>query len=702
MPSSRMRRGISPLTQVKSSPPPVPRARFNWPSAFRSEGNRKPMAAASEYVLEPIRNSAEFTLYRARQHGNPSPLLVVAPSAEQPLPRSLRRLEHEYSLAAELEPAWAAKPLALTRHEGRTILVLADPGGEPLDHVLERDREQPLDLARLLRLAINLASALGHAHQRGLIHKDVKPENVLVDDAGQVWLTRFGITSRLPRERQAPAPPELIAGTLAYMSPEQTGRMNRSMDTRSDLYSLGVTLYQMLTGVLPFAASDPLELIHCHIARQAIAPADLRAVPEHLSAITMKLLAKNVEDRYQTAAGLEADLRRCLSAWQSHGRIDPFPLGTDDSSDRLLIPEKLYGREREVSGLLTAFDRVVAQGTAELVLVSGYSGVGKSSVVNELHKVLVPTRGLFASGKFDQYKRDVPYATLAQAFQMLVRQILVGSEAQVDHWRHVLLEALGPNGQVMVDLIPEVEFVIGKQPPVAELPPQEARGRFQLVFRRFLGAFARPEHPLALFLDDLQWLDIATLELLERLITDPDVRHVLLIGAYRDNEVSSSHPLMRTLAAIREAGAKTQEIVLAPLGLDDVERLIAEALRCDRNSAEPLALLVHEKTGGNPFFAIQFLTALADERLLRFDRDAPGWIWDLGRIRVRGYSANVVDLMVGKLRRLSARTQSALQQLACLGNVAEIATLCVVFGQSEEEIHTALLEAVHNGLILRL
>ena len=656
----------------------------------------------SEYVLEPIREDAEFTLFRGRHHGNPSPVLVVAPAAEQTFPQSLRRLEHEYSLAAELEPEWAAKPLTLTRHEGRTILVLADPGGEPLDRVREREREQPLDLARFLRLAINLATALGRAHQRGLIHKDFKPENVLVDDAGRVWLTGFGIASRLPRERQAPAPPEVVAGTLAYMSPEQTGRMNRSMDTRSDLYSLGVTLYQMLTGVLPFAAADPLEWIHCHIARQPVPPADRRAVPEPLSAIIMKLLAKNAEERYQTAAGLEADLRRCLSEWESHGHIDKFPLATDDCSDRLLIPEKLYGREREVDTLLAAFDRVVAQGAAELVLVSGYSGVGKSSVVNELHKVLVPPHGLFAAGKFDQYKRDVPYATLAQAFQTLVRQILVKSEAEVDHWRHGLLDALGPNGQLMVNLIPEVEFVIGKQPPVTELPPQEARGRFQLVFRRFLGVFARPEHPLALFLDDLQWLDTATLELLERLVTDPDVRHVLLIGAYRDNEVSSSHPLMRTLAAIRDAGARPQEIVLAPLGLDDVERLIADALHCEPDSAGPLALLVHEKTGGNPFFAIQLLTALVEEGLLRFDRDAAAWVWDLDRIRAKRYSDSVVDLMLGKLRRLPHPTQTALQQLACLGNVAGIATLGVVFGQSEDEIHAPLWDAVGIGLILRL
>jgi predicted ATPase/GAF domain-containing protein len=656
----------------------------------------------SGYVLEPIRHGADFTLYRGRQHGNPSPVLAVALAAEQPSPQGLRRLEHEYSLAASLEPAWAAKPLALTRHQGRTILLLKDPGGEPLDRILERDYGQPLVLTRFLRVAIGLATALGQVHRHGLIHKDIKPGNVLVDDADNVWLTGFGIASQLLHERQVPAPPEIVAGTLAYMAPEQTGRMNRSIDARSDLYSLGVTLYQMLTGALPFAAAAPLEWVHCHIARQPKPPGDRAAVPEPLSAIVMKLLAKNAEERYQTASGLEADLRRCLAEWQSNGRIDPFPLGAHDSSDRLLIPEKLYGREREIDALLAAFDRVVAQGTPELVLVSGYSGVGKSSVVNELHKALVPPRGLYASGKFDQYKRDIPYTTLAQAFQTLIRQILVKSEAEVGQWRSALAEAVGPNGQLIVSLIPEVEFIIGKQPPVPDLPPQDARNRFQLVFRRFLSAFARPEHPLALFLDDLQWLDAATLELLERLITDPDVRHLMLVGAYRDNEVSSSHPLMRTLGAIHKAGASIQEIVLAPLELDDVGRLVADALHCEWDAAQPLAELVHEKTGGNPFFAIQFLTALPEEGLLGFDPDASAWIWDLARIRAKGYTDNVVDLMVGKLKRLSGATQTALQQLACLGNVVEFATLTLVHGKLEEEIHTGLWEAARTGLILRL
>jgi hypothetical protein len=582
------------------------------------------------------------------------------------------------------------------------MLVLMDPGGEPLDRVLERGDGQPLELTRCLRIAIGLAAALGQAHRHGLIHKDIKPSNVLVDDAGNVRLTGFGIASRLPHERQAPAPPEVIAGTLAYMAPEQTGRMNRSMDARSDLYSLGITLYQMLTGTLPFAAADPLEWVHCHIARQPTPPGERAAVPAPLSIMTMKLLAKNAEERYQTASGLETDLRRCLAEWESHGRIDAFPLGARDAPERLLIPEKLYGREHEIEALLAAFDRVLVESTTELVFVSGYSGVGKSSVVNELHKVPVPPRGLFASGKFDQYKRDIPYATLAQAFQTLVRQILVKSEAEVEQWRGALREAVGPNGQLIVNLIPEVEFIIGKQPPVPELPPRDAQNRFQLVFRRFLGAFARPEHPLALFLDDLQWLDTATLALLEHLITDPEVRHLLLVGAYRDNEVSSSHPLARTLGAIRKAGTKMQEIVLVSLRLDDVGRLVADALHCARDAAHPLAQLVQEKTGGNPFFAIQFFNALADEGLLWLDPVTRTWQWDMHRIRAKSYSDNVVDLMAGKLKRLSATTQEVLKDLACLGNVAEIAALTLVQGKTEEEIDAAFWESLQAGLIFRL
>src|SRR5713101_829576 len=632
--------------------------------------------------------------------GDGTAVLAVLSASEHPAPSLVERPAHEYGLKDELDGRSAARPLALVREHGRTMLLLEDPGGRPLARLLGR----PMEMGRFLRFAAGLSAALSRVHEHGLIHKDIKPANVLVDFAtGQVWLTGFGIAARLPRERQSPEPPELVAGTLAYMAPEQTGRMNRSIDSRSDLYSLGVTLYEMLTGSLPFMASDPVEWVHSHIARQPVPPGErLKSLPRSVSAIIMKLLAKTAEERYQTAAGAERDLRRSLAQWETERRIDDFPPGEHDTPDRLLIPEKLYGRASEIATLLASFDRVVAGGGPELVLVSGYSGVGKSSVVNELHKALVPPRGLFAAGKFDQYKRDIPYATLAQAFQSLIRQILVKSEAELEAWRHSLQEALGPNGQLIINLIPEVEFLIGKQPPVPELPPREAQKRFQLVLRRFLGAFAKPEHPLALFLDDLQWLDAATHELLERLITDPEVRHLMLVGAYRDNEVNSSHPLMQTVEAIRNAGARDEEIVLAPLGLDDVGALVSDALHSVPERVRPLAQLVHEKTGGNPFFAIQFLTTLAEEGLLAFDPVRRAWQWDMNRIRAKSYTENVVDLMVGKLKRLSNTTQDALKRLACLGNVVEIATLSLVFGESEEEIHTSLLEAARTGLILRL
>ena len=415
----------------------------------------------------------------------------------------------------------------------------------------------------------------------------------------------------------------------------------------------------------------------------------------------MKLLAKTAEERYQTAAGLEADLRRCLAEWERDGRIDPFPLGTRDVPDHLLIPERLYGREREIEMLLACFDHVVAQGTPELVLVSGYSGIGKSSVVHELHKVLVQPRGLYASGKFDQYKRDIPYATLAQAFQNLVRSLLSQGEMELGRWRDSFTEALGSNGQLIVNLVPELELIVGKQRSVPELPPQEAKNRFQMVFRRFLGVFAQEEHPLALFLDDLQWMDSATLDLLEHLVTHSEVRHLLLVGAYRDNEVGPSHPLMRTLQAIRDTNAPVHEIVLAPLGLGDVGRLIAHTLHCERERARPLTQLVYEKTGGNPFFAIQFLIALADEALIAFDSAAAVWTWDIDRIHAKNYTDNVVDFMVRKLKRLPISTQDGLKHLACLGNMADIGKLALIQSDTEEAMREKLWEAVHSGLVVQ-
>ncbi|MBV9873148.1 MAG: AAA family ATPase [Verrucomicrobia bacterium] len=678
----------------------------------------------STCVLEPLWKDAEFILYRGRRESDGARLLLATSVEEHPRPENLKLLEHAYTFKEELDAAWAARPIAITRYGDRPVLVMEDPGGVPLDQLLG----QPLDIELWLRLAVSLSKAIDQLHRRGIVHKDIKPAHILADaGTGQCWLRGFGIASRLPRERQAPEPPEFVEGTLAYMAPEQTGRMNRSIDSRSDLYSLGVTLYEMLTGSLPFTASDPMEWVHCHIARQPVPPSDrIENLPAQISVIVMKLLAKTAEERYQTAAGVESDLRRCLDAvgttsWSSgvsptSGRvlrslgeggcsslsIPEFPLGAHDTSDRLLIPQKLYGRSREVDALLASFERVVTTRRQKLILVSGYSGIGKSAVVNELHKAIVQLRGIFISGKFEQHKGEIPYATLAQAFQGLIREILGKSEAELGRWRTEILDAVGLNGQLIVNVIPELELIIGEQPPLPEVPVTEAESRFHTVFRSFLAVFAREDHPLALFLDDLQWIDAATLKLLEDFSMHRGVQSVLLVGAYRDNEVSESHPLMQTLDAIRQTGAIVDHIAVGPLSLEDVTELVADTLHCGLPAAKPLAAVVHEKTQGNPFFVIQFITSLHEELLLTFDREKASWKWDLDRIRDKRFADNVVELMVNKLEQLPVGTRETLKRLACLGSMAGIPLLAMVQGRSEAEVQADLWEAVRRELIVRL
>ena len=657
--------------------------------ATRGEGPAEVLSADGERTL--------CRLARGGRHGAGESCIAVVPEGDSPAQEVVRRLAHEYELRDQLDRAWALRPLELVPEGGRPILVLEDSGGEPLERMLG----EPMAPGHFLPIAIAITAALRRLHEQGLVHKDIKPAHVFVDAAGAVRLTGFGIASRLPRERQPPEAPEVIAGTLAYMAPEQTGRMNRSIDSRSDLYSLGVTFYQMLTGVLPFTASDPMGWVHCHVARRPTPPGERLAVPAVFSSLVMKLLDKTAEGRYQTAAGVESDLRRCMTEWLTAGRVGDFAVGQHDMPDRLLIPEKLYGREHEVETLLGGFQRVRDGGSAELVLVSGHSGIGKSSVVNELHKVL-PASAFFASGKFEQYKRDIPYATLTQAFRNLARRLLAKSDGDLAPWREALSAAVGPHGRLITALVPELALIIGEQPLVAELPPQDAQRRFHAVFRRFIGVFARAEHPLALFVDDLQWIDGATLDLLEDLLVRADLRHVLLVGSYRSNEVGPDHPLARKLEAIEAAGGRIASVTLAPLARQHLTQLIADALRCGTERAAPLADLVHEKTGGNPFFAVHFMSSLADEGLLGFDHEAGGWSWDLPGIEAKGYTDNVVDIMLAKLTRVPPSTHEALQLLACLGNQADAATLAVVLERSTEELQGALWPAVRQELIERV
>ncbi|XYI00972.1 AAA family ATPase [Sorangium sp. So ce1128] len=659
------------------------------------------MPLASPYtIIKPLSLDGRAVVYRAVRSADRCPVILKVLDPRRSRPKDLERLKHEYELGQLLDSRAVVKPLALETYQGMPALILEDFGGQSLDRLLGT----PMGVERFLPLAIRIAAAVTDVHQQDIIHKDLKPDNILVNPAsGEVRITDFGVASRLPREQQRAQPPRLIEGSLPYLSPEQTGRTSRAIDNRTDLYSLGVTFYQMLTGRPPFEARDPVEWVHCHVARVPTSPSELvPEVPEMISRIILKLLSKMPEDRYQSARGLQRDLERCLAEWSASGRVEPFALGERDTTGRLQIPQKLYGREAEVALLLQAFGRVVATGTPELLLISGYSGIGKSALVHELHKPIIRDRAFFLSGKFDQYKRDIPYATLVQAFQELVIELLAESEERIAAWRQRLLGALGVNAQLIVEVIPQVELVIGRQPPVPELPPTEAQNRFRMVFRHFIGVFAQKEHPLALFLDDLQWVDAASLGLLKDLLAHPEMRYLLIIGAYRDNEVSPTHPLVLTLDEVRKGGARVSNIVLGPIPHERLAAFVGEALRCRLEDAAPLSDLVYEKTAGNPFFAIQFLLSLHEERLIEFDERTEAFRWDVAKIREKGYTDNVVDLMVGKLRRLPAKTQEALKQLACLGNTAEVALLAMVRGSVEHDVHADLWEAVRAGLVIRL
>ena len=651
-------------------------------------------------LVEPICATAGGKLYVARHAHDGSTVLLKTPDHDHTGPGASMRIEHEYALLHFVDVPEIIRPIALHDDGVRPVLVLEYFGGECLDTVLARERRLPLPGA--LHLACQLARALAALHAAGIIHQDVRPANMLLARDGQ-QLRLADLSRATARERTAGVSAHpAAAGDWAYLSPEQTGRMNRQVDYQTDFYSLGITLYRLLSGQLPFQANDPPEWVHCHIARMPPAVSDLVPdIPQPVSDLVLKLLAKRPEDRYQSAAGLLADLQRCLAQWQAGRAGTPFTLGTRDIPDRLPVSHQLYGREREQAALLAAFESMATTGIPALVTVAGYSGIGKSALVNALQQPIVEQRGHFIAGKFDQYKRDIPYATLAQAFDGLVCQILGESDERIGQWRDAMLDALGSNGQLMVDLIPQLALIVGAQPSVPELAPRDAQRRFQRVFRHFLGVFAGPAHPLVLFLDDLQWLDAATLDLLADLATHPEVRYLLLVGAYRDNEVEPSHPLLRRLAAIRQAGGAVHDIVLAPLTPHDVGQLVAESLHCPPAQAMPLVQLLLEKTGGNPFFAIQFLTALAEEKLLAFDAGRGSWSWDLKRIHAKGYTDNVVDLMVGKLARLPQRTQDALTRFACLGNAADLAVLALVLGQAAHTVHAVLWEAERAGLVFR-
>jgi predicted ATPase/signal transduction histidine kinase/serine/threonine protein kinase len=620
-----------------------------------------------------------------------------------PKSRELIQFRHQYTITKNLNLSSIPTTLALETYQNSYALVMEDCGGISLKQLLDREgglgaNSQTLIL--FLQIAIQLADTLAGLYRCQVIHKDIKPTNILFDpESQQIKLIDFGISSLLPRETQSIQTITALEGTLAYISPEQTGRMNRGVDYRSDFYSLGVTFYQLLTGQLPFATKDPLELVHFHLAQQPV-PVDRiqPEIPPAISQIVSKLMAKNAEYRYQNALGLKHDLELCLAQLQQTGKIDLLTVGLRDLSDRFMTPEQLYGREAEISALLDSFERV-SSGKAEMMLITGSSGIGKTAIVQEVHKPIVRRRGYFSKGKFDQFQRNIPFSAFTQVFRDLIGQLLAESDLQLQAWKAKILAAVGENGQILIEIVPELALIIGQQLPAPELSMSAAQQRFNLLIQKFVKVFTTAENPVVVFLDDLQWADPASLNLL-KLLMEEDSGHLLILGAYRDNEVSPIHPLMLTINEIETMGATVSTISIQPLKFTDIHQLVADTLNCDLSLAEPLAKLVEQKTQGNPFFANQFLKALYDNGQITFDPISLGWQCDLASVRALALTDDVVEFMALQLQRLPQQTQNSLKLAACIGAQFDLDTLAIVSENSLQDTATSLWQALQAGLVI--
>jgi predicted ATPase/GAF domain-containing protein len=650
-------------------------------------------------VAEKICESVHSVVYRAKQIEGDRPVILKTLREEYPVPQEIMRYRREYETTRRLNDAGIPRPIGLERVSNRLILITEDVGGQDLKTLM---KTRTFTLRQLLKIAADIVRILGKIHTANLIHGDIKPSNIVFNPkTGHLQIIDFG-SSRPLSDIAAVGENQVPAGTLSYMSPEQTGRMNRPVDWRTDFYSLGVTLYELFVGKLPFETTDVLELVHAHIARRPRTPSELDTeVPDGLSDIVMKLLAKNPEDRYQSARGIEADLTECLHRLEKTGRINPFPLARQDVSDKFQISRKLIGRQKEIDILAAAYDRV-ARGGKETMLIAGRAGIGKTALVLEAGKEFARHRGLFLQGQFDAPDRNVPYAAIVAAFHNLVRQLLTESQERLILWRERILAALGANGQVLLDLIPDAAAIVGYQPPVMELEPAAAQRRIKQVLVNFIRIFCRPEHPLVLFLDFLNLADPASLDLVQSLVVDDGIDFLLLIGAYRDEETKADHPLHKVREVLQEQGATVGHMDLANLNSEHVAQITAETFRCDRQTAEPLVRVLIEKTRGNPFFLNEFLNLLYSENLLHFDAGQQCWQWDVAAIGSRMITDNVVELLSDKLQRLDDETLPVITAAAAIGSQFDLQTLAVSCKKSREQTAAAFRRAEAEGLIVPL
>ena len=649
-------------------------------------------------ITEQLYAGHRTLVYRGVRHQDQVSVVIKLLRNEFPSFNELVQFRNQYAIAKTLNSPNIITTYSLEPYNNSYALIMEDFGGVSLKEWAIKTRIE-LSLQDFLRIVISLSETLNTLHINKIIHKDLKPANILVNpDTKEVKLIDFSIASLLPRESIAIQNVNNLEGTLAYLSPEQTGRMNRGIDYRSDFYSFGITLYELLTKKLPFVANDPMELVHCHLAKSPIPVHELDTeIPLALSAIISKLMAKNAEDRYQTALGLKHDLERCLDQLQRTGIIEIFPLGERDISDRFLIPEKLYGREQEVRKILNAFERVI-QGGVEMMLVAGSSGIGKTAVVNEVHKPITRQRGYFIKGKYEQFQRNIPFSAFVQAFRDLMTKLLSESDVQLQNWKDKILQALGENGQILIEVIPELVSIIGQQPLVPELSGNAAQNRFNQLMQKFVNVFTSVEHPLVIFLDDLQWADLASLKLLQLLMKDSE--HLLVIGAYRDNEVSSTHPFTMTVEDLLKTGAVINTVTLKPLTENDLNQLVADTLNCDRSKSQILTELIFQKTKGNPFFATQFLKTLYEGGQIFFDAAKRYWQCDITQTKALAIADDVVEFMSLQLQKLPTETQEILKLAACIGAQFDLQTLALISGLSSKNTANALWSAIQEELVI--
>ncbi len=669
--------------------------------------------------LEKISEGITTTIYRGERIQDRQKVAIAILHDQYPSLTDLTKFRNQYIITHNLNLDGVVKTYALENFGKGWALIMEDFAGISwLEYAADRvgtwhchvptqnlSRQQ---LREFFQIAIQVVEILEQLDRNQIVHQKIQPPNILIDpDTQQVKLRDFSLASLLPKNRQLWQNQSFLEEILPYISPEQTGRINRGIDHRSDFYSLGVTFYQLLTGQVPFTKIDPIELIHAHLAREPIPPSQVNpTIPVMVSNIILKLMAKNPEERYQTALGLRYDLEECRQQWEQKNEITSFSLGLRDICDRLMIPDKLYGREREVETLLGAYNRV-CQGNKELLVVSGYSGVGKTALIEQVSQSILRQRGYFLKGKFDQFLRNQPLAAIISAFQGLIWQLQTETTESLEYWRRKLLQALGDKGQIIIDVIPELETIIGKQPPVTKLEPSAAQNRFNLIFSKFIRVFAVFESPLVIFLDDLQWADLASLKFIQRLINDQDIGSVLLIGAYRDNEVSPAHPLILKLEEIEQhireldnAAVAVNYIALSTLNRLTLNSMIADTLYCSEALAFPLTELIWQKTQGNPFFTIELLYFLHQEGLITFDRDRGCWQCDIAKVKVVAVSDDVVEFMAGRLQQLSASSQNLLKIAACIGNEFALDTLAIAYGKSELDTAIELRQALQEGLVI--